>query len=58
MKINWKLILIIFVMFLLFTDGAVLGQNTRSFVEWVSSGWDSVVEFFDSLISETEEVPE
>lgn len=49
MNINWKLVLIIFVLFLLFTDGAILGENVRAFVEWKASGWDSFEEFMRAL---------
>lgn len=57
MNINWKLVLIIFVLFLLFTDGAILGSNVRSFIEWAASGWDALEDFLRALTG-TEPVAE
>ena len=60
MNINWKMLLAIFFLFLLFTDGAILGGNVRTFFEWAASGWEPLEEFLRAVTGTevpVEEVP-
>lgn len=46
--------LVLFLLFMITANPARTGEDGRSFIDWLSSGWDDTREFVDSLVGDAE----